>query len=176
MAAVVSQRLAGRNENFIKCQILIYPVIHVFAFQLPSYLAYCDRYNGTSLLNPRAMARWILLYLGLPAHKKNVELEKKPRKAEDEDLLQMFSIKGANPDVSSLLGVTKDLPPAFVLTAEYDILRDEGIQYAEKLQKEGVPCKWKHYKSAYHGVCNMPYSLVRRNITRDICDFLKNFI
>ncbi|XGW34539.1 hypothetical protein V3C99_018454 [Haemonchus contortus] len=205
LAAVVSQRLARRNENFIKCQILIYPVIHVFAFQLPSYLAYYDRYNGTSLLNPRAMARWILLYLGLPAHKKNVQLltanqhisdsalevrllveqcmahemgltNPNETSHEDEDLLQMFSIKGTDPDVSPLLGVTKDLPPAFVLTAEYDILRDEGIQYAEKLQREGVPCKWKHYQSAYHGVCNMPYSLVRRNITRDICDFLKNFI
>ncbi|PIO70638.1 4-hydroxyacetophenone monooxygenase domain protein [Teladorsagia circumcincta] len=33
-----------------------------------------QRYNGTSLLNPRAMARWILLYLGLPADKRNVEL------------------------------------------------------------------------------------------------------
>ncbi|KJH41209.1 hydrolase, alpha/beta domain protein [Dictyocaulus viviparus] len=73
LAAVVVQRLTRRNECFIKCQVLIYPVIHVFGFQLPSYLAYYEKYNGTSLLNPRAMARWILHYLGLPANKKNVD-------------------------------------------------------------------------------------------------------
>ncbi|KAJ1369055.1 hypothetical protein KIN20_030437 [Parelaphostrongylus tenuis] len=73
LAAVVVQRLSRRDEHFIKCQVLIYPVIHVFGFQLPSYLAYYEKYNGTSLLNPRAMARWILLYLGLPANRRNVE-------------------------------------------------------------------------------------------------------
>ncbi|KAK6031821.1 hydrolase, alpha/beta domain protein [Ostertagia ostertagi] len=208
LAAVVTQRLARRNENFIKCQVLIYPVIHVFAFQLPSYLAYYEKYNGTSLLNPRAMARWILLYLGLPAHKRNVELltsnqhisekiasspeirtlvghsvtpkttstySEEPNQ-EDEILLRTFSVKGTDPDVSPLLGVRNDLPPALVLTAEYDILRDEGIQYANKLEEAGVSCEWKHYKSAYHGVCNMPYSPVRRDMTRDICKFLKNYI
>lgn len=74
LATVVVQRLVRRNEHFVKCQVLIYPVIHVFAFQLPSYLAYYEKYNGTSLLNPRAMARWILLYLGLPANKRSVEM------------------------------------------------------------------------------------------------------
>ncbi|KAK6040947.1 hydrolase, alpha/beta domain protein [Cooperia oncophora] len=220
LAAVVTQRLARRNENFIKCQVLIYPVVHVFAFQLPSYLAYYEkrvkekkkcknsRYNGTSLLNPRAMARWILLYLGLPAHKRNVELltanqhiseklasssairalvghsvvpkvplsNSKELSQEDEILLRTFSTKGTDPDVSPLLGIRKDLPPALVLTAEYDVLRDEGIQYAKKLEEEGVPCEWKHYKSAYHGVCNMPGSPVRRDMTKDICNFLKNYI
>ncbi|VDK79931.1 unnamed protein product, partial [Cylicostephanus goldi] len=73
IAAVITQRLAKRNENFLKCQVLIYPVIHVFSFQSSSYLDYYQKYNGTSLLNPRAMARWILLYLGLPANRKNVE-------------------------------------------------------------------------------------------------------
>ncbi|KAK5968962.1 Hydrolase alpha/beta domain protein [Trichostrongylus colubriformis] len=197
LAAVVTQRLARRNEHFIKCQVLVYPVIHVFAFQLPSYLAYYERYNGTSLLNPRAMARWILLYLGLSAHKRNVELlitnrhiskkiasspeirtmvghEVTPKKdlSSSEEPNQVRT----DPDVCPILGVRKDLPPALVLTAEYDILRDEGIQYAKKLVEEGVPCEWKHHKSAYHGVCNMPYSPIRRNMTRDICDFLRNHI
>ncbi|VDM60568.1 unnamed protein product [Angiostrongylus costaricensis] len=194
LAAVVVQRLSRRDEHFIKCQVLIYPVIHVFGFQLPSYLAYYEKYNGTSLLNPRAMARWILLYLGLPASRRNVERlianqnpcdgwphcrtsEKISEIKHQQDILfETFSTKGVNPDVSPLLGVRRDLPPAMVLTAEYDLLRDEGIQYVRKLQEEGVPCEWRHYKSAFHGICNMPYSLVRSDMSRDICCYLKNFI
>ncbi|KAK6760226.1 hypothetical protein RB195_021639 [Necator americanus] len=209
LAAAVTQRLARRNENFVKCQVLIYPVIHVFSFQLPSYMAYYEKYNGTSLLNPRAMARWILLYLGLPAHKRNVEkvtsnqhiskklcstpemqqllgdstpvsrrkmdLSEEPEK-DDEALFRTFATKGTSPDVSPLFGISKDLPPAFVLTAEFDVLRDEGIQYARKLQEQGVQCDWKHYKTAFHGVCNMPYSVVRRDMVRDICRYLEKFI
>ncbi|PIO70637.1 hypothetical protein TELCIR_07501 [Teladorsagia circumcincta] len=94
----------------------------------------------------------------------------------DEIVLRTFALKGTDPDVSPLLGVRKDLPPALVLTAEYDILRDEGIQYATKLEEAGVSCEWKHYKSAYHGVCNMPYSPIRRDMIRDICKFLENHI
>ncbi|EYC08770.1 hypothetical protein Y032_0064g3521 [Ancylostoma ceylanicum] len=209
LAAVVTQRLARRNENFLKCQVLIYPVIHVFSFQLPSYLSYYEKYNGTSLLNPRAMARWILLYLGLPANKRNVEkltsnqhISKKLYSApemqkllgsstnfsnknvtssemlnqEDEAIYRTFATKGTDPDVSPLFGVSKDLPPALVLTAEFDILRDEGIQYAMRLKEEGVPCDWKHYKTAFHGVCNMPYSLVRRDMSMDVCNYLRSFI
>ncbi|KAE9419376.1 hypothetical protein Angca_002420 [Angiostrongylus cantonensis] len=210
LAAVVVQRLSRRDEHFIKCQVLIYPVIHVFGFQLPSYLAYYEKYNGTSLLNPRAMARWILLYLGLSANRRNVERlvanqhiseklksskeilamaghivehSKKSLKSntnegnQEEDILfETFSTKGINPDVSPILGVRRDLPPAMVLTAEYDVLRDEGIQYVRKLQEEGVPCEWRHYKSAFHGICNMPYSSVRSDMSRDICCYLKNFI
>ncbi|VDO19937.1 unnamed protein product [Heligmosomoides polygyrus] len=66
--------MPSSHQRLSHCQVLIYPVIHVFAFQLPSYLAYYEKYNGTSLLNPRAMARWILLYLGLPANKRSVEM------------------------------------------------------------------------------------------------------
>ncbi|KHJ99539.1 hydrolase, alpha/beta domain protein [Oesophagostomum dentatum] len=207
IAAVITQRLAKRNENFLRCQVLIYPVIHVFSFQSSSYLAYYEKYNGTSLLNPRAMARWILLYLGLPATKRNVEklttnqhiskklasspemqkvvgpsiqnIEKKSAEAlnqEDEIMQRTFATKGTDPDVCPLFGVSKNLPPTLVLTAEYDILRDEGAQYATRLKEEGVPCERKHYKSAFHGVCNMPYSLVKRDMTRDICSYLQSYI
>ena len=42
------------------------------------------------------------------------------------------------------------LPPAFVITAEFDPLHDEGFAYAQRLAKEGVPTKYKDLKGCIH--------------------------
>jgi acetyl esterase len=47
------------------------------------------------------------------------------------------------------------LPPAFVFTAGFDPLVDEGKEYAERMQKEGVAVEYKNYADMVHGFITM---------------------
>ena len=43
------------------------------------------------------------------------------------------------------------LPPTFLVTVEYDPLRDEGIAYGQRLTEAGVAVDHHHFESASHG-------------------------
>ena len=45
----------------------------------------------------------------------------------------------------------KGLPPAFVLTAGYDPLRDEGRAYADRLIEAGIKTTYVNYPGTIHG-------------------------
>jgi acetyl esterase len=76
----------------------------------------------------------------------------------------------AHPDASplrapSLAGVA----PALVLVCEYDPLRDEGVAYAERLRRAGVPARLATYEGMIHGFLRQPALIDRARDALEEC-------
>lgn len=107
LAAAVALMARDRGTPPLKCQILIYPICD-HDFDRPSYIA-----NAEGKLLTRRLMQWFWDQYAGSADRDEPYLS--PLRAND------------------LTG----LPPALVVTAEYDPLRDEGELYASRLQDAG---------------------------------------
>ena len=122
LTAVVAQMARDRGGAPLVYQLLVYPVTN-YGYDTVSYQENADGY----LLTKDAMVWFWNHYL---------------RSAAD----------GNNPQASPLRAQNlRDLPPALVITAEFDPLRDEGEAYARRLQEAGVPVTLKRYDGMIHG-------------------------
>jgi acetyl esterase len=61
------------------------------------------------------------------------------------------------------------LPPAFLLTAGFDPLVDEGREYAERMQKDGVKVEYKNFPDMVHGFITMGRVLETANAALADC-------
>ena len=135
LAAVVA--ITARNDGWspLVAQLLVYPVMER-RFDTGSY-----RENGDAYYLTRDLMAWFWgHYLRDEADAAN------PRAA---PLL--------TPDLSGL-------PPAFIVTAEYDPLRDEGEHYAVRLREAGVDVTCMRYPGMIHGFFTMvpPMDVAKR--------------
>jgi acetyl esterase/lipase len=113
-----------RNGPKIAYQVLFYPVTDA-NFDTQSYHRFASGYD----LDRDTMERFWDNYLP----------DKETR------MQPMASPLRASPDL------LKGLPPALVITAEQDVLRDEGEAYALKLSEAGVPTTGVEYLGMTHG-------------------------
>ena len=133
------------RDPAIRCQVLIYPMIDAVCGS-SSYAEYAEGYGPGAVDMKRGWSEY------LP--------------------------KGADPrtPLASPLYAedTAGLPPALVLTAEYDTLRDEGEAYARKLIESGNAVQMHRYPGAIHGFFTMPGTLgLARKALHHVAEFVK---
>ena len=133
LSACVCLKAREEGGPAIACQLLIYPVTDT-ALDTSSYRDNADGY----LLTLDSMIWFWEHYLG------HGELKAGEPGNRDNPL-------AAPAKADSLAG----LPPACVITAEFDPLRDEGEAYAQRLIDEGVATEVRRYDGMIHGFFGM---------------------
>jgi acetyl esterase len=143
LAAVVAQNFRDAGEPSLAAQFLIYPATDV-AGEYPSRTE-----NGTGYFLETATMEWFFdQYAGTET---DIDARLSPLHAEN------------------LAG----LPPAVVVTAEYDPLRDEGEAYARALADAGVRVEHRRFDSMIHGFFEMgPASAGARAAIAESCRLL----
>ena len=128
LAAAVTLKAQESGLPSLAYQLLMYPVT-AHAFDMPSHKENAEGY----FLTTEMMAWFWDQYL-----------------ASDTD--------GENPLASPMRASTdqcRSLPSAFIATAEYDPLRDEGAAYAAKLREAGVAVEYTCFEGLIHGFMGM---------------------
>lgn len=67
-----------------------------------------------------------------------------------------------------------NLPPAVIIGAKFDPLRDQGMAYAEKLKAAGVPVHYYLYKDVIHGFVNMGFLQQSKDAINKMADAVRH--
>lgn len=135
LAAVIAIAARDGRGPAIAGQVLIYPATD-FAMTHPSHSE-----PETSILLTHSVIRWFRdHYLNGAA--------------------DVHDWRASPACATTLIG----LPPAYVLTAGADPLRDEGDEYAQRLKEAGVAVAYRHFPGQFHGFFTMGKLLQQANV------------
>ncbi len=146
LAAVTTLMARDRGGPDLAAQLLLYPVISA-DFDTESY-----RLFGTGFYNPRPAMQWYW-----------------------DQYVPAVSDR-QNPYASPLHGDLTGLPPAVVVLAGHDPLRDEGIAYADALEAAGVPVTRRPFDGGIHGFMTMPMLDIAHRARREASQALGDLL
>jgi acetyl esterase len=138
LAAVMALLARDRHGPRILLQVLVYPVTN-YDFGTKSYTE-----NATGYILTTEDMRWFWRHY-LSREGQGQEMTASPIRAKS----------------------LADLPPALVMTAGCDPLRDEGEAYAARLRDAGVPVTLTQYPGMFHGFLRMTRILDQARAARD---------
>ncbi|NXX61169.1 ADCL4 protein, partial [Scopus umbretta] len=181
LTAAVAQALVNRRDlPKLRAQILIYPFLQGVDFNLPSYQQN-ERIPFLSKEQALALGLMYLnkdLSIMEAVDKVSYipeDLQLKYQKWVSADYIpQEFKTRGYKPSTthpfskelytlvkpvfdpvfSPLLAedsIIAQLPEAFILTCEFDVLRDDGLLYKKRLEDHGIKVTWCHLQEGFHG-------------------------
>ncbi|XP_068613408.1 arylacetamide deacetylase-like [Brachionichthys hirsutus] len=207
LAAAVSQQLQKEPglQVHLKAQALLYPVMQALDLNTPSYQQNGDmpilsrtlmvRFWSEYFTSDKALFRAMMTnthncpesssllkfvnwstFLPETYRRKYNYSAPAVEAALKDGLSQSFT----DPRASPLLvpdSALRSLPKTYVLTCEFDVLRDDGIMYVTRLRAAGVEVTHEHYDTGFHGALmfNMwpTEFLISRRMTDNYIKWLK---
>lgn len=146
LAAVAA--ITARDQGFrsLVYQVLICPWLNSASFDTESF-----RYFGDGVWLSRASMEWY-----------------RKQYLQSEEQAKWYSVSPLLADDLS------GLPPALIITAEFDVLRDEGEAYAQRLAQQGVSAQCTRYAGMLHDFVVLPGLFERaHNAINEICQTLQ---
>ncbi|XP_066190305.1 arylacetamide deacetylase-like 4 [Sylvia atricapilla] len=181
LTAAVAQALVNRRDlPKLRAQILIYPFLQCVDFNLPSYqqnervpilLKERTLVLGLKYIN-KDLSHIETIFKG--CHVSEDQRLKYQKWVNPDYIPHEFKTRGYKPSqtylplkemselaefmfdpvFSPLLAedsVIAQLPETFILTCEFDVLRDDGLLYKKRLEDHGIKVTWCHLQEGFHG-------------------------
>lgn len=126
LAAVTALMARDRGGPDLVAQLLVYPMI------TPDFTTESYRLYGSGYYNPAEALRWYW------------------------DQYAPNASDRTHPYLSPLHADLRGLPPAVVVIAGHDPLRDEGLRFGAALSAAGVPTVVRRFDGGIHGFVTMP--------------------
>jgi acetyl esterase/lipase len=138
LAAAVALLARDRGEPAVAFQLLVYPTLD------DRRTTGSQQFVGSPMVDGRDCERCWGYYLG-----------------DDRADVSPYAAPGRATDVSGL-------PPTYLMTAELDPLRDEGIEYATRLLAAGVSVDLHQFAGAFHGFDLFPTAISQRALDEQV--------
>ncbi|GAB1289213.1 AADACL4 family member 3 [Apodemus speciosus] len=207
VATVIQDLISQATLPKIRAQVLISPILQGINFQLPSYQQNQNVPLITKDLMITLICRYLSIDISwknaiLTGACVSLDTWKMYSKwISSDNIPQRFKSKNFHPEflgpfneaacletkhmldasISPLLADDKtiaQLPDTFLVSCEYDILRDDVLLYKKRLEDQGIPVTWYHAEDGFHGCINLfdklPFSFpCSMNVLNAVISYIK---